>query len=112
MKLTNIGVGQISPTLVNYELDQYQLHNLPTKVNLIKNDNGDSQWKGSADAFIGKSDLDPVSSPNYLGLQTININDNTGNVKAIEFCLYVPEYYLSPIAVPTEDQKSKPQNCL
>lgn len=117
MKLTNIGVGQISPTLVNYELDQYQLHNLPTKVNLIKNDNGDSQWKGSADAFIGKSDLDPVSSPNYLGLQTININDNdnnasnnTGNVKAIEFCLYVPEYYLSPIDVPTEDQKSKPKN--
>lgn len=110
MKLTNIGVGQISPTLVNYELDQYQLHNLPTKVNLIKNDNGDSQWKGSADAFIGKSDVDPVSSPNYLGLQTININDNTGNVKAIEFCLYVPEYYLSPIAVPTEDQKSKPKN--
>ena len=117
MKLTNIGVGQISPTLVNYELDQYQLHNLPTKVNLIKNDNGDSQWRGSADAFIGKSDVDPVSSPNYLGMQTININDNdnnpsnnTGNVKAIEFCLYVPEYYLSPIAVPTEDQKSKPKN--
>ena len=117
MQLTNIGIGQISPTLVNYELDQYQLHNLPTKVSLIKNNDNDSAWKNDPNAFTGKSDLDPVSSPNYLGLQTININDqynnssnNSGNVPGIGFYLYVPEYYLSPKATITDNQKSKPVN--
>lgn len=117
MQLTNNQVGYISPTLVNYELDQYQLHNLPTKVSLIKNDDNDSAWKNDPDAFTGKSDLDPVSSPNYLGWQTININDNdnnasnnSGNVAGIGFYLYVPEYYLSPKAATTDNQKSKPVN--
>lgn len=117
MQLTNIGIGQISPTLVNYELDQYQLHNLPTKVSLIKNNDNDSAWKNDPDAFTGKSDLDPVSSPNKLRLQTININDqdnnpsnNSGNVPGIGFYLYVPEYYLSPKVTITDNQKSKPVN--
>ena len=121
MQLTSIGIGQIAPTTVNYELKQYQLLNLPTKVRLVGNDNEnettyESGWADNSSAFIGNN-LTPVSSGNNLGLQTININDSDSNtdndstvVPGIDFCFYVPEYYLQPISEPNEDQKYKPLN--
>ena len=121
MQLTSIGIGQIAPTTVNYELKQYQLRNLPTKVRLVGNDNEnettyESGWADNSLAFIGNN-LIPVSSGNNLGLQTININDSDSNtdnnstvVPGIDFCFYVPEYYLQPISEPNEDQKYKPLN--
>lgn len=121
MQLTSIGIGQIAPTTVNYELKQYQLRNLPTKVRLVGNDNEnettyESGWADNSSAFIGNN-LTPVSSGNNLGLQTININDSDSNtdndstvVPGIDFCFYVPEYYLQPISEPNEDQKYKPLN--
>lgn len=121
MQLTSIGIGQIAPTTVNYELKQYQLRNLPTKVRLVGNDNEnettyESGWVDNSSAFIGNN-LTPVSSGNNLGLQTININDSDSNtdndstvVPGIDFCFYVPEYYLQPISEPNEDQKYKPLN--
>lgn len=121
MQLTSIGIGQIAPTTVNYELKQYQLRNLPTKVRLVGNDNEnettyESGWADKSSAFIGNN-LTPVSSGNNLGLQTININDSDSNtdndstvVPGIDFCFYVPEYYLQPISEPNEDQKYKPLN--
>lgn len=121
MQLTSIGIGQIAPTTVNYELKQYQLRNLPTKVRLVGNDNEnettyESGWAENSSAFIGNN-LTPVSSGNNLGVQTININDSDSNttndsteVPGIDFCFYVPEYYLQPISEPNEDQKYKPLN--
>ena len=115
MQLTNVGVGQIAPSTVNYELRQYQLHNLPTKVRLVVDDS-ESDWVGTASAFYANA-ITPQSSNDNLGLQTININDSDNNadnnsdvVKGIEFSFYVPEYYLSPKANPTQDQKCKPEN--
>ena len=115
MQLTNVGVGQIAPSTVNYELRQYQLYNLPTKVRLVVDDS-ESDWVGTASAFYANA-ITPQSSDDNLGLQTININDSDNNsdnnsdvVKGIEFSFYVPEYYLSPKANPTQDQKCKPEN--
>lgn len=121
MQLTNVGIGQIAPTTVNYELIQYQLHSLPTKVRLRECEcEGqcvcESGWVSDKSAFYGNA-TSPLSSDYNLGLQTINISDsddNTDNdssvVGGIEFSFYVPEYYLLPKTGATQDQKSKPQN--
>ena len=122
MQLTNVGLGQIVPTTVNYELNQYQLYNLPTKVHLVGNVDDDetyeSDWVGNKSAFYANATT-PLSSNSGLGLQTINISDsdsstdnNSDVVTGIEFCLYVPEYYLLPKRNDeiTNDQKYKPQN--
>ena len=121
MQLTNVGIGQIVPSTVNYELKQYQLHNLPIKVRLVGNDKEnettyESDWVDVSSAFVGNN-VTPISSGNNLGLQTVNINDSDNDttndsnvVPGIDFCFYVPEYYLQPIGKPTENQKSKPQN--
>ena len=121
MQLANIGIGQIAPATVNYELDQYRLYNLPTKVRLTGNDNEDervyeSGWIKDKTSFVGNEAI-PISSGNGLGLQTVNINDsdldasnNSDSVPGIEFCFYAPEYYLQPKANPVDDQKSKPKN--
>ena len=121
MQLTNVGIGQIVPSTVNYELSQYQLYNLPTKVHLVGNVNDDetyeSDWVGNKSAFYANATT-PLSSNSGLGLQTINISDsdtstdnNSDVVAGIEFCLYVPEYYLLPKSNGiTNDQKYKPQN--
>jgi hypothetical protein len=121
MQLTNIGIGQIAPTTVNYELDQYCLYNLPTKVSLVACECTDeclceSEWVKEKSAFYGNATA-PLSSDNNLGWQTININDSDNNtdnnssvVEGIEFSFYVPEYYLLPKTGATQDQKSKPQN--
>ena len=123
MQLTNVGIGQIAPTTVNYELIQYQLYSLPTKVRLRECEcecEGqcvcESGWVSDKSAFYGNATT-PLSSNSNLGLQTINISDsddNTDNdssvVGGIEFSFYVPEYYLLPKTGATQDQKSKPQN--
>lgn len=121
MQLTNVGIGQIVPSTVNYELKQYQLRNLPIKVRLVGNDKEnettyESDWVDVSSAFVGNN-VTPISSGNNLGLQTVNINDSDNDttndsnvVPGIDFCFYVPEYYLQPIGNPTENQKSKPQN--
>jgi hypothetical protein len=119
MKLTNVGIGQIAPTTVNYELDQYFLYNLPTKVSLVPHVDGDeteSGWVKDKTSFTG-SETVPISSDNGLGWQTININDsdsnsdnNSSSVSGIDFCFYVPEYYLNAVSNPVQDQKYKPVN--
>ena len=115
MQLTNIGIGQIYPSTVNYELGQYQLYNLPTKVRLME-DNSECDWVDDKSSFYANATT-PLSSASNLRLQTININDsdnnaenNSGAVTGIEFYLYVPEYYLMPKSNPTADQKYKPEN--
>ena len=115
MQLTNIGIGQIVPSTVNYELGQYQLYNLPTKVRLME-DNSECNWVDDKSSFYANATT-PLSSASNLRLQTININDsdnnaenNSGAVTGIEFYLYVPEYYLMPKSNPTADQKYKPEN--
>lgn len=122
MQLTNVGLGQIVPSTVNYELGQYQLYNLPTKVHLMGNVNEDatyeSDWVDDKSAFYANATT-PLSSDRGLGLQTINISDSDNStdndsnvVTGIEFCLYVPEYYLMPKSEDqiTNDQKYKPEN--
>ena len=121
MQLTNVGIGQIRPSTVNYELSQYQLRNLPTKVRLVGHDKEnettyESDWVGVSSAFVGNN-VTPISSAYNLGLQTVNIsdsdNDTTNNsdvVPGIDLCFYVPEYYLQPISNPNDNQKFKPQN--
>ena len=121
MQLTNPGIGQIVPSTINYELIQYQLYNLPTKVSLVGCQCVDeckceSKWVSDKSAFYLNATT-PLSSTNNLGLQTININDtdynddnNSDVVEGIEFSFYVPEYYLLPKTGATQDQKSKPEN--
>ena len=121
MQLTNVGIGQIAPTTVNYELSQYQIYNLPTKVRLRECEcEGqcvcESGWVSDKSAFYGNATT-PLSSNSNLGWQTINIHDSDNNtdnnssvVEGIEFSFYVPEYYLLPKTGATQDQKSKPQN--
>ena len=121
MQLTDIGIGQIVPSTVNYELKQYQLHCLPTQVSLLECQcvgecSCECAWVKDKTAFYGNTTT-PLSSSNNLALKTININDSDDNtendsnvVEGIGFSFYVPEYYLLPNGTTTQDQKSKPKN--
>ena len=121
MQLTEVGIGQIVPSTVNYELTQYRLYHLPTKVSLIGcrcvgTCTCESNWVTNPSAFYANATTYLGSTEN-LGLQTININDSDNNednnsdvVEGIEFSFYVPEYYLLPKTGAIQNQKSKPQN--
>ena len=96
-------------TYTYFELQNYELKNLPTKVRLLES-NDESAWIKDGESFV-KTEL----GSGTINSKIYNTNSTTSNNKSYEFYFYVPEYYLDPIELTEEDagyqnQKYKPKN--
>lgn len=92
-----------------FELQYYELRNLPTKVRLLES-NDESAWIRDGESFV-KTEL----GSGTINSKIYNTGSATNNNKSYEFYFYVPEYYLNPIELKEGDagyqnQKYKPKN--
>ena len=86
-----------------FDLNEFYLYNMPTKVRLMEDTTGESAWIKTKSAF--SSSIKGVKEK----LQNDRVYNNNENSKIV-FDFYVPEYYLNSKANPSIDEKLKPNN--
>ena len=86
-----------------FDLNDFYLYNMPTKVRLMEDPTSESAWIKTKTAFSSsiKGDKDK--------LQIDRVYNNNANSRIV-FDFYVPEYYLNSKANPSTDEKLKPNN--
>lgn len=86
-----------------FDLNEFYLYNMPTKVRLMEDTTGESAWIKTKSAF--SSSIKGVKEK----LQNDRVYNNNESSKIV-FDFYVPEYYLNSKATPSIDEKQKPNN--
>lgn len=86
-----------------FDLNDFYLYNMPTKVRLMEDTTGESAWIKTKSAF--SSSIKGVKEK----LQNDRVYNNNASSKIV-FDFYVPEYYLNSMANPYTDEKQKPNN--
>ena len=101
--LEDEGWNQVINGATYFDLNEFYLYNMPTKVRLMEDTTGESAWIKTKSAF--SSSIKGVKEK----LQNDRVYNNNPNSKIV-FDFYVPEYYLNSKANPDEDEKLKPNN--
>ena len=101
--LQDEGWNQVINGATYFDLNEFYLYNMPTKVRLMEDTTGESAWIKTKSAF--SSSIKGVKEK----LQNDRVYNNNASSKIV-FDFYVPEYYLNSKANPDEDEKLKPNN--
>ena len=101
--LEDEGWNQVINGATYFDLNDFYLYNMPTKVRLMEDATSESAWIKTKTAFSSsiKGDKDK--------LQIDRVYNNNANSRIV-FDFYVPEYYLNSKANPSTDEKLKPNN--
>lgn len=86
--------------LTHYEVQTLKLYNIPTKVKLVEDNVTESAWRTATSQYT----TTPMQK-SRINTQIYNNSDN-----GYSYYFYVPEFYLDPIADPTQKQEFKPKN--
>lgn len=86
--------------LTHYEVQTLKLYNIPTKVKLVEDNVTESAWRTATSQYT----TTPIQKSG-INTQIYNNSDN-----GYSYYFYVPEFYLDPIADPTQKQEFKPKN--
>jgi hypothetical protein len=86
--------------LTHYEVQTLKLYNIPTKVKLVEDNVTESAWRTATSQY--------TTTPIQKSSINTQIYNNSANGYSYDF--YVPEFYLEPIANPTQKQEFKPKN--
>ena len=100
--LEDEGWNQVINGATYFDLNDFYLYNMPTKVRLM-HDAGESAWIKTKSAF--SSSIKGAKDK----LQNDRVYNNNASSKIV-FDFYVPEYYLNSKANPSTDEKLKPNN--
>ena len=100
--LQDEGWNQVINGATYFDLNEFYLYNMPTKVRLMQ-DTGESAWIKTKSAF--SSSIKGAKEK----LQNDRVYNNNASSKIV-FDFYVPEYYLNPKANSSTDEKQKPNN--
>ena len=100
--LEDEGWNQVINGATYFDLNDFYLYNMPTKVRLM-HDTGESAWIKTKSAF--SSSIKGAKDK----LQNDRVYNNNASSKIV-FDFYVPEYYLNSKANPSTDEKLKPNN--
>ena len=101
--LEDEGWNQVINGATYFDLNDFYLYNMPTKVRLMEDTTGESDWIKTKSAF--SSSIKGVKEK----LQNDRVYNNNASSKIV-FDFYVPEYYLNSKANPSTDEKQKPNN--
>lgn len=101
--LEDEGWNQVINGATYFDLNDFYLYNMPTKVRLMEDTTGESAWIKTKSAF--SSSIKGVKEK----LQNDRVYNNNASSKIV-FDFYVPEYYLNSKANPSTDEKQKPNN--
>lgn len=101
--LEDEGWNQVINGATYFDLNEFYLYNMPTKVRLMEDTTGESAWIKTKSAF--SSSIKGVKEK----LQNDRVYNNNPSSKIV-FDFYVPEYYLNSKANPSTDEKQKPNN--
>lgn len=97
------GWNQVINGATYFDLNEFYLYNMPTKVRLMEDTTGESAWIKTKSAF--SSSIKGAKDK----LQNDRVYNNNASSKIV-FDFYVPEYYLNSKANPSTDEKLKPDN--
>lgn len=100
--LEDEGWNQVINGATYFDLNEFYLYNMPTKVRLME-DTSESAWIKTKSAFT--SSIKGAKEK----LQNDRVYNNNASSKIV-FDFYVPEYYLNSKANPSTDEKQKPNN--
>ena len=100
--LEDDGWNQVINGATYFDLNDFYLYNMPTKVRLME-DTSESAWIKTKSAFT--SSIKGAKEK----LQNDRVYNNNASSKIV-FDFYVPEYYLNSKANPSTDEKLKPDN--
>lgn len=103
VNLGDEGWNDVINAATYFDLNDFYLYNMPTKVRLMEDTTGESAWIKTKSAF--SSSIKGAKDK----LQNDRVYNNNASSKIV-FDFYVPEYYLNSKANPYTDEKQKPNN--
>ena len=92
-------------TFTFFQLNNYEIRNLPKKVRLCEKVGVQCDWYNQSDNFNV-----PIGSGTLTQNNRIYNKTSSQTPKSINFEFYVPEYYLDSIDKPINNQAHKPEN--